>query len=195
VAVSYWRPVWLLLSFGLAVATNHFMRPRVSYAATEGERTMPTGSLWLEDGGPRRQLQLTTLHAVFADVRRPFAAPLTVRELWIRSPEQAGQGGPDLELFVDFGAVVADPAGPAEIVKQKLPLLQAAIGSTARSRIRFAGAEKPSMIREGQLLIREILPTEAAAMWRIDGELELVVVDGGTTRTLHGKLNARLAWQ
>ncbi len=197
-AVNRWQPLWLLLCFGLAVAVNHLMRPRVPYTLSPGERTMATGTLWLDDHGQRRRVELTTVHVVAVDLRRPFADALEVRELWLRSPEQDDQVEPDFELFVDFAKSEPDGGwrerGPKALAGSDLPILTAAVGSTTRSRIRFAGAEQPSLVDAGSLRIREALPVEAASMFRIEGELELEVHEQGASRSVHGSFNARLLW-
>jgi hypothetical protein len=194
VAVSRWQPLWLLLSFGLALAVNHLMRPRVAYELSPGERTMTTGGLHIDDWGGPQDFKLATIHLVTGQVRRPLAEPFVVRELWMRSPEQDGQGGPDLELFVDFGAPGAEPRGPGDITGRDLPVLPAAAGGSARSRIRFVGAEKALSATQGHVRLREALPTEVASNFRVEGELELLLPTDNGPRSLHGRFNARLVW-
>jgi hypothetical protein len=198
-AVSRWRPLWLVCSFGLAVGANHWTKPRVPYVLSAGERTMATGSLWLEDKGERVAFPLVTIHVVATAVRRAFADPLVVRALWIRSPESDGQSAPDLELFVDFNApdgrvIDAHARDPNELRQRDLPVLPAAIGGAARSHIRFAGSEDPAFVSEGRLFIRQALNTEVAASWRIEGDLDLLVQQHGAERHLKGMLAARLVW-
>jgi hypothetical protein len=170
------------------------MRPRVAYELSPGERTMTTGALHVDDWGGPQDVKLATIHLVTGQVRRPFAEPFVVQELWIRSPEQEGQGGPDFELFVDYGAPRAEPRGPGDIVGRDLPVLPAAVGGSARSRIRFVGAEKALQVTQGRVRLREALPTETASVFRVDGELDLVLPSDNDPRSVHGHFNARLVW-
>jgi hypothetical protein len=187
-----------VLSFGLALGVNRVMRPRVSYGLLAGDRTIATGSLWLDDGNGRVELKLVTIHVVASAIRRPFAPPIAVRELWIRSPDQDGQTAPDLELFADFSApdrvIDAEARDANELTQRELPILAQALGSDARSRIRLPGSQQPALVSEGRLLIREALHTQTAASWRIQGDLKLSMHEGGSERSVSGTLNARLVW-
>jgi len=192
--VTRWQPLWLACSFALAVGVNQLMRPRVAYELSPGERALTTGSLHVHDWNGPHDLKLATIHLVTGSVRRPFAAPFVVRELWIRSPEQDGQGGPDLELFVDYDAAGAEPRGPSDIGGRDLPVLRRASGGNTRSRMRFAGAEKPLEVREGSVKLGEALPTDTASIFRVEGELDLMLSTENGLRPLHGRFNARLVW-
>lgn len=197
--MNRWQPLWLLISFGLALGANRVMKPRVSYALAAGERSMATGSLWFQDNGARVELKLVTIHVVASAIRRPFAQALPVRELWIRSPEQDGQPAPDLELFADFSAadgheIDADARDSTELCQRDLAILPVALGSDTRSRIRFPGAEVPAFVSEGRLFIKNAMMIEAAASWRIEADLQLVVRENGNQRNLNGTLSARLVW-
>jgi hypothetical protein len=199
VAVNRLQPLWLALSIGLAFGANRVMKPRLPYVLAPGERTMATGSLRLEDASGRVELKLVTIHVIATSIPRPFARPIEVRELWIRSPEQDGQSAPDLELFVDFQApdgreIDADARNPSVLCERDLAILPAAIGGQARSQIRLPGAETAATITEGRLFIKNALPTEATATFRIEGELHLTVRDNGSERNLGGALSARLVW-
>lgn len=193
------RVLWLVLSFGLAVGANQAMKARVPYALLAGERTMATGSLWLDDGGGHIELKLVTIHVVATAIRRPFAAPIPVRELWLRSPEQDDQAAPDLELFADFSApdgrvIDAEARDANELAQRDLPILTRAMGSDARSRIRLPGSKTPAFVSEGHLLIKEALHLQNATSWRIQGNLKLLMREDGSERSVNGTLNARLVW-
>ena len=135
----------LVGSLGIAAATNHFMKPRVTYDMPIGDRSMATGTLWLQDAGVRRELPVVTWNVIAADVPRVFAKPVLVRELWLRSPEgQTGEPS-DLELFVDFGGqegqVLDAQALHVESLRGlPLPVLGVALGSEASSRVRLPGS-------------------------------------------------------
>jgi len=201
--VSRWQPLWLLLAFGLAAGVNALMKPRVEYPLSEGERTMATGALTLQDAGRRHELKLITARVVATDVGRIFAAPLAVRAIWLRSPEEDGQTAPDLELFADLApadgsALAADARTASAVRARELPIVARAVGSDARSRVRVPGAAAPSLVSRGQLLIREALelqPGDPAQGWRIRGELTLSLSDAGEDeRPVTGTLSARLLW-
>jgi hypothetical protein len=196
--MNRWQPLWLLLAFGIALGTNRAMRPRMVYELAAGERDMATGSLWLQESETRIEVKLVTIHVVASAIRRPFAAPLPVRELWIRSPEQDGPS-PDLELFVDFSAadgheIDASARDAGVLTERELPILAVAKGSDVHSRVRLPGADTPAFVSEGSVLIKEAIATDAAASWRIEGTLHLVARDQGNERQLNGKLSARLVW-
>jgi hypothetical protein len=199
--VSRWQPLWPLLALGLAAGVNQLMRPRVDYALAAGERTLATGTLTLQDGGQKHELKLITLRVIATDVARVFAAPLLVRTLWLRSPEDA-QAAPDLELFADLtptdGSAIATDARDVSVLRARpLPIMARAPGSDARSRVRFPGAAAPALVSRGQLLVREALELQRgdpAQGWRIRGELSLTLADGGQERAVSGALNAKLLW-
>jgi hypothetical protein len=197
--MSRWQPLWLLLACGIALGANRAMRPRMLYELAAGERDMATGSLWLQENETRIEVKLVTIHVVARAIRRPFAAAIPVRELWIRSPEQDGQPDPDLELFVDFSAadgheIDAAARDTAVLSERELPILAVAKGSDVRSRVRLPGAETPAFVSEGSVLINEAIATDAAASWRIEGTVRLVARDQGNERHLNGKVSARLVW-
>jgi hypothetical protein len=200
--VSRWQPLWLLLALGLAAGVNALMKPRVEYALSAGERTLATGAVTLQDAEQSHELKLITLRVVAADVARVFAAPLVVRALWLRSPEEAGQAAPDLELFADLNppdgsAIAADARNMTAIRARELPIVARAPGSGARSRVRFPGASAPALVSRGQLLIREALELQRgdpAQGWRIRGELTLSLSDGGNERSVTGALRAKVLW-
>jgi len=196
--VSRWQPLWLLLAFGLAAALNHWMKPRAEYALSAGERTMTTGTLWLETDGRREEFKLVTIHVVAQDVPRLLAELLVVRSLWLRSPEQDG-AAPDLELFVDFAgggaAVAADARDLAPLRARELPVLAVAAAGDARSRVRFRGAAAPWLVTEGQLVIAEALPLgERSQGWRVQGRVRLSAGEGDRARALAGEFSARVVW-
>ena len=198
--MSRWQPLWLLLAVGLAAGLNHLTKPRAEYALSIGERTMPTGTIRLESAGKRQEFELVTIHVVAEDVPRLLAEPLVVRSLWLRSPEQDG-AVPDLELFVDFagdaGAIAEGTRDPSQLRGRELPVVSAAAGggTEARSRVRFRGAEMPSLVSEGALVITEALPLgDRSQGWRVQGRVRLSVGDEARPSELTGELSARLVW-
>ena len=196
--MSRWQPLWLLLAFGLAAGLNHVARPRAEYALSIGERTMTTGTLWLETAGRREEFKLVTIHVVAEDVPRVLADPLVVRSLWLRSAEQDG-AAPDLELFVDFtgdaAAIAPGSRDVAQLRGRELALLAAAAGGDARSRVRFRGDEMPSLVTEGHLVITEALPLgDRSQGWRVRGRVQFSVGEEDRPTALTGELDARLVW-
>jgi hypothetical protein len=196
--VSRWQPFWLLLAFGLAAGLNHGMRPRAEYALSIGERTLATGTLWLETAGKREEFELATIHVVAEDVPRFLAEPLIVRSLWLRSLEQDG-AAPDLELFVDFAgdaaAMASDSRDVARLRGRELPVLASAAAGGDRSRVRFRGADMPSLVTEGGLVITEAIPLgERSQSWRVHGRVRLSVGEEDRASELTGELDARVVW-
>lgn len=197
--MSRWQPVWLLVSFGLAVGLNHLTRPSANYSLSVGERTMSTGKLSLEAGGRRQEFELVTIRVVAQELPRVLAEPLVVRELWLRSPELDG-APPDLELFVDFegeaGAPRVEDARDLALLRGRdLPVRPRAEGSDARSRVRLHGAAAPLYVQQGRLLIDEVVDVAGETQgFRIRGEVGLSLEDGELTTAVQGELNARLVW-
>ncbi len=197
--MSRWQPLWLLLAVGLAAGLNHWTKPRAEYALSIGERTMPTGTIRLDFAGKRQEFELVTIHVVAEDVPRLLADPLVVRSLWLRSPEQ-DRAVPDLELFVDFAGDVSAIAGQGRDASQlrgrELPVVSAPTGTDARSRVRFRGAEMPTLVHEGALVITEAFPLgDRSQGWRVHGRVRLLVGNEVRPRELTGELSARLVWE
>ena len=207
--MTRWHLLWLLASFGLSLGANHTMKPKVEYALSPGQATLATGTLRFD--GMSDDIKVVNVYVVAQDLRRVLAEPLRVRELLIRSPEPVAGQAPDLELFFDFSAnhvIEADARDVAQLRERDLPLLANAIGSEARSRVRFPGAAAPVFAREGTLRITEVyeLQGEVGASWRISADVQLTLNEapprsagaiqpsGGSDRTVKGKLNARLTW-
>jgi hypothetical protein len=192
------RALGLLLSFGLAAGLNHVTKPRALYALSAGARTTSTGSLHLDPGGQRERFELATIHVVDEELPRLFAEPMLVRALWLRSLEQE-DAAPDLELFVDLTAFDLKLDAAARDVGvlrgRELPVLATAVAADTRSRVRFRGAEAPSFVAEGQLIIDEAIALgEPSQGYRVEGELRLSLEDGERTRLITGDFNARLLW-
>lgn len=200
--MNRWQPLYLLGCIGLSAGINHVMRPRVDYSLSAGERTMTTGSLTFEQEGRIYRFKLGTIHVVSEDVPRLFTEPLSVRALWLRSPEETGQTAPDLELLFDIAAgapVALEPtARNIEAVRSRpLAVLPEAPGAEIRSHVRLPGTEAPAEITAGDLVISEALqlqkgdPTQG---YRVRGEMHLTMLDGERERPLAGKFDARLVW-
>jgi hypothetical protein len=200
--VSKLHALWLILAIGLSAAINAFMQPRLAYELAVGERALATGSITLSGEGVTHELKLVNVRVVATEVARRFGAPIVVRELWLRSPETEGQGGPDLELFFDFRAADGHPIDPAarqisELRGRELSVLPVALGSGPKSRIRFPGAEHPADVVAGHFFVRRALDFPAAnagKSWRIEGDLILTLAQDDAERTFSGKVTGRLQW-
>jgi hypothetical protein len=197
--VTRWHALWLVASLGISTGTNQAMKPRVEHELSPGQRTLATGTLRFDGQG--EALKVVNVFVVAQDVRRVLAAPLPVRELLVRSPEQNDGAEPDLELFFDFTAddhaIDTGARDIAELRERDLPLLATGIGSQVRSRVRFPGAAAPLYAREGTLRIGDVYELEDdenGATWRIDADVRLTLIDGDGERTVAGTLNARLTW-
>lgn len=201
--MSRLQPLWLLLCIGVAAGTNHLTKPHVAYDLSAGERSMGTGTLWIEDAGERHEFKLVTIQVVAAEVPRLMAETIIVRELWLRSPEGEVGAPPDLELFIDFGpttgaAIDAHARDVNLLTGRELPLLAAGLGSDARSRVRLPGFSTAAPIPQGNLRITRALDLakdESAATFRIEGELTLMLHEETGDRAIRGGLSARLRWQ
>jgi hypothetical protein len=199
--VSRWLPLWLLLSFGASFGLNRATKTSLPLLLSAGERTMPTGSLWFEDAEGRHELKLVTIHVLTRDLHRRFGSTIVVRELWLRAPEQDGQPAPDLELFFDFDAdrnVALERREINQLTRRPLPLVPVALGTEVRSRVRPPGANAPSFVTGGQMMIEEALPLEVqsgSATWHVEGSFELSMIEDGVERRVHGNLSARLVWE
>ena len=200
--MNRWTPLYLVGCIGLSAGVNHVMRPRVDYALSAGERTMTTGSLTFEQDGRLYRFKLGTIHVVSEDVPRLFTEPLSVRALWLRSPEETGQTAPDLELLFDIatGAPVAIElaARDIDLVRSRpLSVLPEAPGAQISSHVRLPGPEAPAEITAGDIVISEALQLQKgdpSQGYRVRGELQLTMLDGDRERPLTGKFDARLVW-
>jgi hypothetical protein len=150
---------------------------------------MTTGSLRLDEGSGI-ELKLATIRTVVAELRRPLAEPLRVRELWLRGPEREGQGAPDLELFVDLAS--AEGRTIRDLRNHELPVIAVALASDRRSRVRLPGSDAHALVSEGQLVLKEVFTTDSAGTFRVEGGLKLVVRENAQERALAGHFSARL---
>lgn len=192
-----WHMLWMVASFAISLGLNHVMKPKVEHDLTPGQLGMATGTLRFD--GVSEQLKIVNVFVIAQDLRRVLAEPLRVRELLVRSPAPSDGQEPDLELFFDFTAdpvIDRDARDVAVLRERDLPLLPTAIGSETRSRVRFPGASTPAYAQDGHLRITQVydLPGDVGASWRIEGDLHLVLNEGGHERTVAAKLNARLTW-
>ncbi len=200
--MNRWQPLYLLGCIGLSAGANHVMRPKVDYALGAGERTLTTGSLTFEQEGRIYRFKLATIHVITADVPRLLTEPLSVRELWVRSPEESGQAAPDVELLFDLAAGAPGPIDPAArdvgmLRSRPLAVVPEARGAELRSLVRLPGTDAPAEIRAGDLFISEALQLQKgdpSQGWRVRGDLQLTMLDGDHERPLTGKLDARLVW-
>lgn len=193
--------VWALASVGLSIGVNDWTKPKVEYPLSIGERTMSTGSLELEVGSSTHKFGLIDLHTVAKDVHQTFGRVVVAREIWVRSPQEDEETPPDLELFFGFqeghGFIPADARDVGLLMGRPLPVLVKPLGREGSSRVRFPGSEEPVPVVRGTLTIEDAIEFEtpdAAASWRVRGELELVVREGESDRTVRGRLRARLVW-
>jgi hypothetical protein len=199
--VSRWLPLWLLLSFGASFGLNRATKIGAPHVLSDGERTMPTGSLWFEDAEGRHEMRLATIHMLNRDLHRTFGKTIIVREVWVRAPEESGLTSPDLELFFDFdpgGILVVDKRDIKYLLTRPLPLAPVGVGSDVHSRVRPPGAAAPALVSGGHLLIEEAMPLEVQpgmAAWHVEGTFELSMIDGGVERGVHGSFSARLVWE
>lgn len=199
--VNRWQPLWLLLCLGLSAGVNRAMQPALPYELSAGERTMSTGTLRLQEDAVSHDFRLISMYVIAADVPRLLADPLTVRELWLRSPEEGGDGA-DLELFFDLGSegAVRDlQLRDARALRgRRLPVISGASGADIRSRVRLPGAAEPVPVREGTLVIEEVLaldPGNPAQGFRVRAGLQLSLAAEDAERHMGGELNARLVWR
>ena len=199
--MSRWLPLWLLLSFAASFGMNRATRVQMPYDLSEGERTMPTGSLWFEDNEGRHELKLVTIRVLARDLHRKFGSTIVVRELWMRSPDQGGQTLPDLEVFFDFDAgrnLPLDQRDINQLLRRPLPVVPVGLGGDVHSRVRPPAAPAPSFVTGGQIMFEEAMPLDVAegkAVWHVEGQFELSMIEGGVERRVHGSLSARLAWE
>ena len=201
--MSRLQPVWLLLCIGVSAGTNHLTKPHVAYELSVGERSMGTGTLWLEDAGERHEFKIVTMQVVAAEVPRLLADTITVRELWLRSPEEEIGASPDLELFVDWSAadghvIDAHARDAGLLTSRDLPVLAAGVGGEARSHVRLPGFSNAAPVSAGTLRITRALDlakNETEATYRVEGDLTLLLHDEAGDRTVRGGLSARLRWQ
>ena len=193
--------VWALVSIGLSVGINDWTKPKVEYPLTIGQMTMSTGTVTLKVGSSQHQYALIDLHTVAADVHQVFGRVLTAREVWIRSPQEDEATPPDLELFFDFGDgqgfIAKDKRDIKLLLERPIPVRLRPLGREGSSSIRFPGTGEPSEVGEGTLTLEDAIEFEtadAAASWRVRGELDLVVRDGDAQKTVRGHLRARMVW-
>jgi hypothetical protein len=200
--VSKWHGLWVVAAVGLSAAINAVMQPRLAYELTAGERALASGAVTLTGDGSTHELKLINIFVLATELERRIGSPISVRELWMRSPETEGQGGPDLELFFDFRGIDGHRVDPGardvdELRGRELPVLALALGGGPTSRIRLPGAERPAQVVAGHFYVRRALdyPSESAGKsWRVEGDLILTLAQPDGERTFSGKVTGRLQW-
>ncbi len=197
--MSKWQPIWLALCVALAYAANRGLAPKVAYEMPLAARTMPTGSLKLSVSGHVQELKLATV-VIVSDALRPLlASERPVRVLWLRGIEDGQGGEPDVELFVDLvdGSFVPDVAAAdlGFLRDRDLPVLELALGSTARSRVRMPGDSAARVVQRGSLHVTRVLSLDAGAEGarsRLEGRLQLTF-ESGEPQTIDGTFDVRVA--
>jgi hypothetical protein len=195
--------IWLVVSLGISAGTNHLMKPHVPFELSIGDRSMPNGSLWLQEGGTRHELQIVTMRVVAVDVPRLLAAPIVVRELWLRSPEDASGAPPDLELFVDLsaedGRAIEPHARDMGLLRGRaLPVLSVRVEPGKGSRVRLPGSTTSVPVARGDVVISDVLELGSDATgtnWHVEGRIVLTLLDEGVERRLEGGFKSRLRWE